>query len=103
MTYTQYHNGTNNDLYYTETLRFINLFSFIYFFEINFKIDNTIKIKNGKKPFPKTNTQRNHDQTTLQEAKDLSQYENESSEPSLENKEFQYQIQDILLQDTPIS
>ena len=64
------------------------MFSFIYFFEINFKIDNAIKIKNGKKPFPETNIQRNHDQTTLQEAKDLSKYENESSEPSLENKNF---------------
>jgi len=67
------------------------------FIEINFKIDNAIKIKNVKKPFPETNTQRIHDHTTLQEAKDLSKYENESSEPSLENKEFQNQIQDNLL------
>ena len=41
-----------------------------------------------------------HEQIILQEAKDLSQYENESSEPSLENKKFQNQIQDNLLQNT---
>jgi len=36
----------------------------------------------------------------LQEAKDLFRYENESSEPSLESKEFQNQIKDNLLQNT---
>ena len=63
---------------------------FIYFFQI----------KNGKKSFSKTNPQRNHDRPTLQEAKDFSKYDNESSEPSLENKEFQNQIHDNLLRDT---
>ena len=36
----------------------------------------------------------------MQEAKNLSKYENELSEPSLENKKFQNQIQDNPLQDT---